>query len=62
MGFHKRFVDIEQINYYLEKNLELKKLFNADALIFSDMDSFKIFELFQKGVSQNKIKEKIKNI
>ena len=36
MGFNKKFINKETIKIYLNNGLGLKKLFDADAIIFLD--------------------------
>jgi hypothetical protein len=60
MGFNKRFVTSETIKTYLEGDNNLKSLFKADALIFMDNQSSKVYEMYQKGLSDNEIKQFLK--
>lgn len=56
MGFHKRVIDKEIIQKYLNNKKDLKKLFNADALIFSDNLSSKIYDLVSDGKTNEEVK------
>jgi hypothetical protein len=55
MGFNKRFVKIENVIQSIKNDFPLSKVFAADALIFTDDDSIKVFKLHQKGVSDEEI-------
>lgn len=55
MGFNKRFVKIENVIQSIKNNHPLSVVFAADALIFTDDDSMKVFKLHQKGVSDEEI-------
>lgn len=61
MGFNKRFINIETIKSYLDNDLKLSKLFNADALIFSDELSNLVYIWYiENNQDENIIKNKIK--
>jgi len=62
MGFNKRFVEKETIELYLKKNKSLSNLFKADALIFMDKVSSKVYEMYCSGTSDIEIKNKWKEI
>lgn len=55
MGFHKRIINSETTKVYLN-NDNLAALYNSEALIFTDEISSKVFELFEKGMSNQEIK------
>ena len=55
MGFNKRFVKIENVIQSIQNNYPLSKVFAADALIFTDDDSIKVFKLHEKGISDEEI-------
>lgn len=61
MGFHKRFVSMDMITEYLEYDGDLSVLFSSDAFIFMDEGSTKVYNKHKEGVSDNEIKELIKN-
>ena len=50
MGFNKRFVSEETIMGQIENKEKLSKLFKADAFIFLDKFSTKVYTLFTEGV------------
>lgn len=56
MGFHKRIIDKEIILKYFELNKPLKNLFKAEAIIFDDTLSSKVYELHEQGLTDNQIK------
>lgn len=56
MGFHKRIIDKEIILKYLELNKPLKDLFKADAIVFEGNIASKVYELHEKGLTDNQIK------
>jgi len=59
MGFHKRFVDKDVVNAYLNNGSPLKDLFKADAFIFMDNVASQVFKWFEKGLSDEEIKLKL---
>lgn len=59
MGFNKKFINKETIKIYLNNGLGLKKLFDADAIIFLDKISSKVYYWFTEGVSEDEIKLKL---
>jgi hypothetical protein len=61
MGFNKRIVTLENIKEFLKNEYSLSKVFSADALIFTDDASTKIFKLYEKGVEDKKILKMIEN-
>lgn len=61
MGFNKRIVTLENIKEFLKNKYSLSKVFSADALIFTDDASTKIFKLYEKGVEDKKILKMIEN-
>jgi hypothetical protein len=60
MGFNKRFVEKEIVEKYFEENKPLSKLFRADAFIFMDNYSSKVYDYYCDGLSDELIKIKIK--
>lgn len=61
MGFNKRFLDKERIMLSLDNKEPLSKLFSADAFIFMDDFSSKIYEHFKKGAKDKEIRKLIEN-
>lgn len=61
MSFNKRFVDKERILEILNEKESLSKLFSADAYIFLDDISSKVFDLYVNGTSDKDIEKIIKN-
>jgi hypothetical protein len=61
MGFNKRFVKLEDIKEFLKNDYPLSKVFSADAIIFIDEVSTKIFKLHGNGISDKEILKMIKN-
>jgi hypothetical protein len=61
MGFNKRFVKLEDIKEFLKNDYPLSKVFSADAIIFIDESSTKIFKLHGKGIEDKVISKMIKN-
>lgn len=59
MGLNKKFINKETIKIYLNNGLGLKKLFDADAIIFLDKISSKVYYWFTEGVSEDEIKFKL---
>ena len=59
MGFNKRFIGKNNIETFLNVGVTLKSLFKADALIFMDNESSKVFEWYNKGASEKEIKIKL---
>jgi len=58
MGFNKRFVDKEIIEFYLKQGKSFSILFKADAFIFMDKESSKVYDWYSSGISDKSIKEK----
>ena len=56
MGFHKRIIDKKLIEKYLELKKPLKDLFKVDIIHFDDDISSKVFDLHEKGLTDNQIK------
>ena len=56
MGFHKRIINFEVTEGYLNKD-NLKLLYSSEALIFMDKMSSKVFELYEEGKSSQEIKK-----
>lgn len=59
MGFNKRFIGKNNIETFLNGGVTLESLFKADALIFMDNESSKVFEWYNKGTSEEEIKVKL---
>jgi hypothetical protein len=59
MGFNKRFVEKELIENYFKQSKPLKELFKADAFIFMDNYSSKVYDYHCDGLSDELIKTKI---
>ena len=59
MVFNKRFIGKNNIETFLNGGVTLKSLFKADALIFMDNESSKVFEWYNKGASEKEIKIKL---
>lgn len=59
MGFNKRYISKNNIETFLNGGVTLKSLFKADALIFMDNESSKVFEWYNKGASEKEIKIKL---
>lgn len=59
MGFNKRYIGKNNIETFLNGGVTLKSLFKADALIFMDNESSKVFEWYNKGASEKEIKIKL---
>ena len=58
MGFHKRFINKENTKRALD-NKTLNKLYKSDALVFDDKFSSKVYELYNKGLTEDKILKKL---
>ena len=61
MGFNKRFVKLEDVKEFLKNDYPLSKVFSADAIIFVEKASTKIFKLYGEGVEDKEISKMIKN-
>lgn len=61
MGFHKRYISFETLLSSLKKNESLNRVFNAEALIFTDDLSEKIYQLYNQGLTNNEILNKLNN-
>jgi hypothetical protein len=59
MGFNKRVVNEDIINRHIQKENSLNNLFKADALIFKDDVSLKIYDWFIEGIDIGEIKKNI---
>jgi hypothetical protein len=62
MGFHKRYVDKDVVKVYLDTDKELKQLFKADAFIFMDDVASKVFQWYEKGLTDQEIKLKFEEL
>ena len=60
MGFHKRFVSMETIERQLNSGRSLDDLFKADAFIFMDGLESDVWRWYEKGLTDEEIKLKIK--
>jgi hypothetical protein len=58
MGFHKRYIDKNLIETYIVKNKMISDLFKADAFIFMDKESSKLYESFSYKMSNEDIIKK----
>lgn len=59
MSFNKRFINKETIKIYMNNGLGLKKLFNADAIIFLDEISSKVYYWYVEGLTDDEINSKL---
>jgi hypothetical protein len=59
MGFNKRIIDEKSIKNCFNNNLSLTLLFKSDILILSDKISSKVYKWYMKGLTEDKIKEKL---
>lgn len=59
MSFNKRFINKETIEIYMNNGLGLKKLFNADAIIFLDKISSKVYYWYVEGLTDDEINLKL---
>lgn len=55
MGFNKKFVDKKSITESVNSGFPISKIFDADAFIFMDEFSSKIFKLYKQGVTEQEI-------
>ena len=60
MGFNKRYISEKMINEHISSQQSLEKLFNADAFIFTDEISNKVYKWFCDGLNIEDIKNNIK--
>ena len=61
MGFNKRMIDKNNILSAVNNNTTLKKLFNADAIIFLDDYSVEVYNLFAQGMNEKDIFKTLEN-
>lgn len=61
MGFHRRYINSESLLNLLKTDGSLKRIFSADALIFIDDLSEKIYQLHIDGMSNKEILNKLNN-
>lgn len=59
MGFHKRFVSMDTINRHLNEGRSLDELFRADAFIFMDGLASDVYHWYDKGLTDDEIKNKL---
>jgi hypothetical protein len=59
MGFNKRIIDKKSITNCFNNNVRLTLLFKSDMLILSDKISSKVYKWYMKGLTEDKIKEKL---
>ena len=59
MGFNKKIIDKKSIKNCFNNNLSLTLLFKSDIIILSDKVSSKVYNWYMKGLSEDKIKEKL---
>lgn len=55
MGFSKRFVTLSLLKEKIEKKESIKDVFKADAFIFSDATSSKVFQMLHEGFAEDEI-------
>jgi hypothetical protein len=60
MGFNKKFISENMINEHIINQESLEELFNADAFIFTDNVSSRVYQLFCDGMSIDNITNEIK--
>lgn len=56
MGFNKRFINKEIIDFYIRESKSFSILFKADAFIFMDKESSKVYDWYSSGLSDSEIK------
>jgi flagellar biosynthesis regulator FlbT len=61
MGFNKRMIDKNHILSAVNNNTPLKKLFNADSIIFLDDYSTEVYNLFTQGMDEKDIFKTLEN-
>ena len=61
MGFNKRMIDKNHILSAVNNNTPLKKLFNADTIIFLDNYSTEVYNLFTQGMNEKDIFKTLEN-
>jgi hypothetical protein len=61
MGFNKRMIDKNHILSTVNNKTTLKKLFNADAIIFLDDYSSEVYRLFTQGMDDKDIFKTLEN-
>jgi HD superfamily phosphohydrolase YqeK len=61
MGFNKRMIDKNHILSAVNNKTTLKKLFNADAIIFLDDYSSEVYRLFTQGMDDKDIFKTLEN-
>lgn len=60
MGYNKRYVSRETLVESVDDKESLKRLFSADAFIFLDDFSTKIFKMYRSGTKKKEIVKLIK--
>jgi hypothetical protein len=60
MGFNKKYISEKMVNEYISTQKSLGKLFNADAFIFTDDISNKVYGWFCDGLNIDDIKNNVK--
>jgi len=60
MRLHKRFVSKDTIERHLKEGRSLDDLFKADAFIFMDGLASDVWRWYEKGLTDEEIKTKIK--
>lgn len=58
MGFNKRFIDKKILEFYIKENKSFSILFKADAFIFLDPLSSKVYDMYSSGTPEEEIKNK----
>lgn len=59
MGFHRRYINSEILLNLLQNDEPLEKIFNVEALIFTDNLSEKIYKLHVEGLTNKEIINKL---
>jgi len=57
MGFNKRFVTKDIIDFYIKESKPFSILFKADAFIFMDKESSKVYDWYCSGATDEDIKK-----
>ena len=58
MGFTKRYINKQTIFSIYKNGGSLSQLFNSDAIIFTDSYSYRIYEMFLQGTTEEDLKSK----
>ena len=57
MGFNKRFLDTPKIKEYVDNGYSFSDIFKADAIIFMDNFSSKLFKFYNEGYTDKQLKK-----